>query len=870
MQDFESLPPQWVGRKFRGREYAVVVAVVVLLVILTFPKYTLSSAQLFTRPWIDGHASEFAFFPWDQFISRHLSSGEIPFWNPFEAGGNPLVANYQSSLFYPLKFLVYFFGALDTYLLVRLVLAGVFMYRFCRFLRLSRLSAWMGTLVFTLQSYFLLFLNLPHVNAEVFIPLVLFTSAAYIRFGGPWRFLAAAVSVAIVAYGGHPEATFYVLLFTGGYSVFEGWVAGKGGGGIPAVRRILGGPLIHACGVCLGAVQILPFLEYLGQAWHIHAPGVGGVHRDALGFVEFVVPHLRSGHFDFPMGVGCIALMLALGAVIGLRRLRARAVYFTVIPVLFGGLFLGVWPFTELGRLPFIGEAGNIKYPAPIVNASLAVLAAMGLDRLRSRTDGGHPCRGFHFLGAGLLVVGFGIPMVLGILREDLRGKLDTGACALVAAMVVGISVFIHLRQKRVLGPRALPMACLATGLAALWTHHAGIGGKTGWGLAGIVLVGPALAACHARWRGSLPRGRVWIPVCLTLLAVGIVHVVKDRVVDPPGGRRLLPDPEIPPEFVTLILEENAARKAGPFRIAGEPLALPANQATVYGLEDVRSFDALYVDRFFQFLNVINELPDYREVFLPLPPRITQQEALKLLIQSRCDWYFFEQTKRSGIKPEKFTDPLVDLLGVRFFLYYSMDLDRQGPVPIGPDYRVIYDRHGYRVVANDRALPRAFLVHSAERVASAGRAKARLGEATFKACIRDVVILEGRLPGPLPDTGRQTPEETVRVRREGPHHTRVDVEAKQPGVLVLTDNNYPGWEAVRRLEDGREEPVDILPADLAFRGVYLPAGTHQVHFRYRPRSVLYGGALAGAVLVLILGACLLPPIRRLFRRRGGE
>ena len=233
MTDIESLPPQWVGRKFRGREYAVVVAVLVFLVILTFPKQTLSTAPLFTRPWLDGHASEFAFFPWDQFIARHLSSGQIPFWNPLEAGGNPLVANYQSSLFYPLKFLVYFFGALDTYLLIRLVLAGIFMYRFCRFIRLSRLSAWMGTLAFTFQSYFLLFLNLPHVNAEVFIPLVLYCTAAYIRFGGPWRFLAASLSVALVIYGGHPEATFYVLLFTGGFSVFEGWVSGKGGGGMP-------------------------------------------------------------------------------------------------------------------------------------------------------------------------------------------------------------------------------------------------------------------------------------------------------------------------------------------------------------------------------------------------------------------------------------------------------------------------------------------------------------------------------------------------------------------------------------------------------------------------------------------------------------
>jgi len=85
---------------------------------------------------------------------------------------------------------------------------------------------------------------------------------------------------------------------------------------------------------------------------------------------------------------------------------------------------------------------------------------------------------------------------------------------------------------------------------------------------------------------------------------------------------------------------------------------------------------------------------------------------------------------------------------------------------------------------------------------------------------------------------------------------------------VVTDNFYPGWVATLYREDAEEVTLDIMPADLAFRGVYLPAGTHTVHFSYRPRSVLYGAVLGGVLLLLLLSICLVPPCRSLLSRRA--
>jgi uncharacterized membrane protein YfhO len=67
---------------------------------------------------------------------------------------------------------------------------------------------------------------------------------------------------------------------------------------------------------------------------------------------------------------------------------------------------------------------------------------------------------------------------------------------------------------------------------------------------------------------------------------------------------------------------------------------------------------------------------------------------------------------------------------------------------------------------------------------------------------------------------------------------------QNPGLVVLTDTYYPGWKAYL---DGKK--VDIKLTDHAFRGIVVPAGTHEIVYKYDPASFKLG-ALGAFVTVL--------------------
>ena len=143
------------------------------------------------------------------------------------------------------------------------------------------------------------------------------------------------------------------------------------------------------------------------------------------------------------------------------------------------------------------------------------------------------------------------------------------------------------------------------------------------------------------------------------------------------------------------------------------------------------------------------------------------------------------------------------------------------------------------------ALPRAYVVHRTRVLADDSAALAAISDPGFDPA-REAVLSAGQLLDSAPSASQAT------ITAYAPEQVTVQASTQGPGYLVLTDAWYPGWQAAL---DG--QPVPIERANVHFRAVYLPAGSHTIRFTYRPASYRIGGiisllSLAGAAIAAAL------------------
>lgn len=139
---------------------------------------------------------------------------------------------------------------------------------------------------------------------------------------------------------------------------------------------------------------------------------------------------------------------------------------------------------------------------------------------------------------------------------------------------------------------------------------------------------------------------------------------------------------------------------------------------------------------------------------------------------------------------------------------------------------------------------RVWVVYSARILPDREAARAAVADPAFDPGA--VVILEADQPG-VPATG--SPPRAVDPA--DPDRMALTVTLERDGWVVLADTYYPGWLA---WVDGA--PAAVRPADLAFRAVALPAGTHSLIFSYEPASFRWGAGLTGLGLAAWLALAL--------------
>lgn len=348
-------------------------------------------------PFIDGNAGYVT-----QALGHRAATdwlhGHVPWWNPYEGVGTPLVAEGQNgALFPPVLLLAWSHGLLALRLLLE-ASAGWATYFLAHRLGLGRVSASGCGVAYGLCGTFAWFNVNPGPLVMPWLPLALLgveRAADAARQGRPlgWRLLA--VSVGLSAVAGFPETAFIDTVLV------ALWALARLVPLEARARRALGVKVL--AGLALGGALAAPFeaafLAYLPHAQvGGHAGGFSTVSLHPMGLAQLILPYgfgpilaFHSVHgpdaLTYQWGavggyLGVMLVFTGLLGVMGARRapLRWALVAWTALCLLRSYGFAPV--VHALAPLPGFHQIAFFRYDNPSWTLAVIVLGGFGVDDL--------------------------------------------------------------------------------------------------------------------------------------------------------------------------------------------------------------------------------------------------------------------------------------------------------------------------------------------------------------------------------------------------------------------------------------------------------------------------------------------------------
>jgi len=226
------------------------------------------------------------FISWRTLALESLTLGQMPFWNPYNGMGTPLLANYQLAFFYPpnwIQLLYYLIWqtpgiALSYNLLVpvHMMWTAVGIIFFTRELKFSSLAQGISAISFMLCGYLVSRMSFFSIFWTIsWLPWIMFFSTRIVHqyqsqglsLRKSWgEFLKLSLATAMMLLAGHAQSAWYILLITGGWVSVLGY-SHKGIKGVlvSSTTFIIAG--FTAAG--LATVQLVPTFEFLQQSQRV-------------------------------------------------------------------------------------------------------------------------------------------------------------------------------------------------------------------------------------------------------------------------------------------------------------------------------------------------------------------------------------------------------------------------------------------------------------------------------------------------------------------------------------------------------------------------------------------------------------------------
>jgi hypothetical protein len=203
---------------------------------------------------------------------------------------------------------------------------------------------------------------------------------------------------------------------------------------------------------------------------------------------------------------------------------------------------------------------------------------------------------------------------------------------------------------------------------------------------------------------------------------------------------------------------------------------------------------------------------------------------------------------------ENLDSPALDPMNVKYLIASQKAAERLRTLP---RFRSVESLPlGLELFENLSVMPRFFLVNKVQRVTSDLEVRELVGRQLVS--FRDTAVTSQPVTGLSAAGGGDAG--VVQVIDYQADSLRLSVRTPQAAFLVLAESFYPGWRA---WVDGA--PVEIVRTDIAFRGLVVPAGAHEVAMRFQPAILPLSLAVSLAAAILL---CALAVGHALACRRG--
>lgn len=379
-----------------------------------------------------------AYFEWpvNKLVGDIYKKGEVPLWNPYQAAGTPLAAQYTTRAFFPYQIaedispVEYW----DFFILGRLLIAGFFTFLFLRQAGIIFTGAFLAGAFYMSSGSFTWFVNFEqYANNAMMLPVFLYAMERLFRYGRGRETAISALAFGLVILAGRPEAALITLILGTAYFILRVLTNLKAS---PVIRNVRNFFVATVLGLLLSSILIIPFAEFVKHSHH-GTPTKADTEVEATQNIAVTASFLTPTAHEFPQdptflpsttlamektpegekfffrflpdtgvwdqlggysGVVCLYVMFA-GLFTGLTRLNSglkslmpNMLFFTAFGAFFALWNLGVIPLERIGGMPFFEHilghdwwlGWSRRWAGPAWTFSFAAAAGTGYHMIKA------------------------------------------------------------------------------------------------------------------------------------------------------------------------------------------------------------------------------------------------------------------------------------------------------------------------------------------------------------------------------------------------------------------------------------------------------------------------------------------------------